>query len=356
MILGSSLLIIPAEFWHTYNNPREIAGGVHVSAAANSHARSSSLYPCGVRSTHSRWPYSPRHRYRPSTGIRWHRYVPTVNSRPPPPAASPPTLAEGVAGTVRSAGASATFGVIAASPGLPWETLWATLARWLESARGGTRTLLRPTGRVARALPFLAPLFSRIAGEDLLENPARARVHEAIAQEPGLSMQDVRDRAGIAWGTTVHHLARLEHHGLVVSVRDGGSRRYFPANTTAARYRRELSALAHPTTLALARAVAQSPGIDQKGLCAGLGLLNPAASKHLARLGRMGLVEAVPVGRSRRYQPTPRLADVLAQHDAVTQGIFTAEARTPAPAPALAVPHDPVTAARHLPLVDAPAA
>ena len=31
-------------------------------AAVNSHARSSSLYPCGVRSTHSRWPYSPRHR------------------------------------------------------------------------------------------------------------------------------------------------------------------------------------------------------------------------------------------------------------------------------------------------------
>jgi hypothetical protein len=43
MILGSPLVIMSAEFWHTYNNPLQITGGVHVSAARNSHVRDCSL-------------------------------------------------------------------------------------------------------------------------------------------------------------------------------------------------------------------------------------------------------------------------------------------------------------------------
>ncbi|MFO1533423.1 MAG: hypothetical protein ABR562_06985, partial [Thermoplasmatota archaeon] len=124
--------------------------------------------------------------------------------------------------------------------------------------------------------------------------------------------EDVRDRAGVAWGTTVHHLLRLERHGLVVSVRHGNHRRYFPANTTASRHRRELSALSHPTAHRIATFVAANPGTDQKGVCRGLDLRNPAASKHLSRFDALGLVQAEVVGRSRLYHPTELLQAVLA--------------------------------------------
>jgi DNA-binding MarR family transcriptional regulator len=169
-------------------------------------------------------------------------------------------------------------------------------------------------GRVARwlrVLPLLAPLFSRIEQDDVLHNPVRARIHEAIAAEPGLSLRDVSGRAGVAWGTTVFHLRRLERHGLVTSQASGGRRRFFPANSEASRQRAGLSALFHPTARRIAVLVHDEPGIDQKTLCQRLAIQNPSASKHLARFMALGLVLPRRNGRSCRYEPTPELASAV---------------------------------------------
>lgn len=265
----------------------------------------------------------------------------------PPPAAAPPTWDEAASQTGRNAAGAVALGAFAAVPALPWETLASAVSSWTAQARETLRPVLRPAGRFLKGLAFLVPLFSRVDGTRLLENPVRARIHDAVSQDPGISLQDVRDRAGIAWGTTVHHLARLERHGLVVSVRHGNHRRWFPVNTPAARQRRELTVLSHPTAHRIAAHVAATPGTDQKSLCAELGLQNPAASKHLARFERLGLIQSEPVGRSRRYQATDLLHAALS-----TLAGLGGMARTEPVALPAAQAHEP----RRTPLAELPEA
>lgn len=266
-------------------------------------------------------------------------------SAPPPPAVppapTPPDLPAAVAGATGSAAGAVAIGIAVAAPGMPWEGPWSAVSNWMAQVRESLRPAGRAVGRFLKALPFLVPLFSRVAPERLLENPVRARVHEAVSSDPGLSLQDVRDRSGIAWGTTVHHLARLERAGYLVSVRHGNHRRFFPANTPVSRSRRELSVLAHPTAHRVAAHVLAEPGTDQKSLCAALGLNNPAASKHLSRMERLGLVSVETVGRSRLYQPTDLLRTTLATMDTLG-GVRPGPAQVePAPVPA-PVPRAPL--------------
>jgi predicted transcriptional regulator len=108
----------------------------------------------------------------------------------------------------------------------------------------------------------------------------------------------------------VHHLRRLESHGLVVSKRQG-ERRYFIANTPAAAQRSAVAVVMHPTARRIAQLVRQQPGIDQTGICLALHLNNPAASKHLGHFEAQGLVVSQRAGRSRLYQPTGALHAAL---------------------------------------------
>jgi predicted transcriptional regulator len=168
-------------------------------------------------------------------------------------------------------------------------------------------------------------LFSRIERSRLMDNPARACIHEAITQEPGLSLTELAQRAGIAWGTAVHHLRRLEANGLIVS-KHLGQRRYFIANSPAAAQRSAVAVVMHPTARRIAHLVSQQPGIDQTGICAALHLNNPAASKHLGHFEEQGLVLSVRTGRNRTYHPTGGLHSALRLID-------------PAPASASAAAH-----------------
>jgi DNA-binding transcriptional ArsR family regulator len=165
--------------------------------------------------------------------------------------------------------------------------------------------------RLGLAAPFAARLFSRLDKPQVLEHPARARLLDLLASRPGLGTQELRHAAGLAWGTTVHHLRVLERHGLVIALHQGGRRLHFPAGSEAARHRTGIAALLHDTTRRVAEAVRAAPGIAQQDLCASLGLRAPAASKHLARLAQHGLVTVRAEGKSRRYEATHEMARVL---------------------------------------------
>lgn len=197
---------------------------------------------------------------------------------------------------------------------------------------------------LARALRFLGaglagaiPLFSRIERGGALDNPVRARVHDAIAQEPGLSLSDVAQRAGIAWGTAVHHLRRLESLGLVVSTRELAHHRFFIANTPAAAQRAAVVAVMHPTARRIAEYVTQRPGTDQAGLCQALGLNNPAASKHLGQFEARGLVLSQRSGRSRLYHATGGLHSVLQLLEPSRVAVTATPIATAAPRPMVVV-------------------
>ena len=157
----------------------------------------------------------------------------------------------------------------------------------------------------------LGHLFSRIQGPRVLEHQTRAHLNQIVAERPGLSQQELQVAAALAWGTTLHHLRRLERNGLIVSEVQGGRHRYFPANSEASRNRAGLALVSQPTAQRIALLVSQSPGRAQDEICQVLGLRGPAASKHLARFEKNGLVTVVRDGRHRRYNPTLQMHAVL---------------------------------------------
>lgn len=159
--------------------------------------------------------------------------------------------------------------------------------------------------------PFAGRLFSRIETPRVLDNPVRSRLNDLVAARPGATLEDLRAASGIAWGTAVHHLRRLEAHGLVVSTTTGARHRFFPANTAASKHRASLASLAQPTAQRIARAVHDAPGIGQDQLCRQLGLNGPAASKHLGRFASQGLVAVRADGRRRLYTATDELRAAL---------------------------------------------
>lgn len=156
-----------------------------------------------------------------------------------------------------------------------------------------------------------AALYSRITDDDLLENETRAKVTEFVEEHPGASIQDIQEAAGVAWGTAIYHLARLERHGKMVSLRDGNFRRYWVSGTTEARRREALAVLRTDVARQLALAVHRNPGIKQKELCEKIGIRNPVASKYLKRLAEQKLVRDEPQGRFRCYYPTQTMAKIL---------------------------------------------
>lgn len=194
-------------------------------------------------------------------------------------------------------------------------------------------------------------LFSRIERGSAMDNPVRARVQAALVQEPGLSLTQVGQRAGIAWGTTVHHLRRLESLGLVVSVRERSERRYFVANTPAALARTAMAVVMQPTARRIAEFVADRPGVDQAGICQALGVNNPSASKHLQRFEAQGLVLSQRVGRHRLYTATGGLQTALQILDPRANPGLVHMTSRPASAPGLGLgpqgSRRPLEVARH---------
>ena len=149
-------------------------------------------------------------------------------------------------------------------------------------------------------------LFSRIEDGDLASHPMRRQALDYISANPGATVQDVRRSLGIAWGTAVYHLGRLEKAGQVAVRHVGGHRGHWPLGQAPSR-----DALA-PTGQALARLVRERPGLSQLELAGLAGIGAPAACKQLRRLQQAGAVLAERAGRTVLYRPAERLDAMLA--------------------------------------------
>lgn len=163
------------------------------------------------------------------------------------------------------------------------------------------------------------PLFSRIAGHKILDNDVRNRVHEAVSENPGITIKQITETLAIGWGTAVYHLKRLEEERLIVSERHRQFRRFFRngggiVNDDKVAY----SELKHPTTQRLAAELLQRPGVGQKELCLAVGISAPLAHKYLARLEAAQLLTKQREWKSVRYFPTPRLGALLTPASAPT--------------------------------------
>lgn len=155
-------------------------------------------------------------------------------------------------------------------------------------------------------------LFSRIDGNRLLEHDVRRRIHACILANPGITITEIATSSGSGWGTTNHHVRRLERGGFIVSQRHRQYRRFYDAKGGLARDLRSASAeLIHPTSERIASEVVHHPGAAQQAVAQAAGVSAAVAHKYLGRLERAQLLTRERDAKWVRYFPTIRLKEML---------------------------------------------
>jgi len=150
----------------------------------------------------------------------------------------------------------------------------------------------------------------------------RDEVLRLVRDRPGLHHRALVQALGRGNGTVEHHVRALVRAGLVVSVKSGGRRRYFPAGTAGPEVL-AAAGFAHGMAAEVLRAVAPQ-GQPLSAVARQVRRSLSTTHYHVSRLQRAGLVQVARQGRVRLVRPT-----LLAERCRAWLGV-----RAGAPAPA----------------------
>lgn len=150
-------------------------------------------------------------------------------------------------------------------------------------------------------------LFSRIRKPGALDHPTRAEIHQALEQEPGLSIEELGDRTGVPRSTLSHHLRKLVDVGLVDRIQVNGRACHFVRRGIGRRERRARAVLKSERLREIVGYVASHPDADGRDVARALRLDEGTVSYHLNRLDRWGLVNRSSDGRRK----VVRLSDAM---------------------------------------------
>lgn len=161
-----------------------------------------------------------------------------------------------------------------------------------------------------KLLPFLAmvPGFSRIAKDELLEHERRARIHDAIRQNPGVRLGELSRLLDIPWGSCMHHLRKLRADRIIMFKQVGHHKCFFINGSGLSENEMQAASVLKGDTLqSVAAWIEQHPGTSLKDLALGLGISPPLAAFHVGKLETAGLVQKTRDGRSVQLHVATRL-------------------------------------------------
>lgn len=179
------------------------------------------------------------------------------------------------------------------------ETAWAgTVAA---SAAGATAAANYGLMEYLRRLGWLGagvPLFSRIAKDDILDHPLRSEIFEAIKASPGIHISALSRTVDAGWGTTIHHLRKLQEKELVAVRTVNNQKCYFHngGNITRSAWT-QIPELKHDTANKIAQYILSRPLSPVTSVSTDLGLSPSLVSHHVRKLERAGVVEKIRDGR-----------------------------------------------------------
>jgi predicted transcriptional regulator len=150
-------------------------------------------------------------------------------------------------------------------------------------------------GRV-KLLVALAPLYSKIRKEEVLDQFVRGQVFGYVQANPGDHYSSIRETLRLKNGTLAYHLRTLEREDFIFSRMDGIYRRYYPSGADPARVARKGNLKeTHSRMLEL---IESGPGITPKELAVRLGTSHQVASYHIRLLARRGRIRIETKGRN----------------------------------------------------------
>lgn len=134
---------------------------------------------------------------------------------------------------------------------------------------------------------------------------ARKRVYDLIWQYPGLHLRQLQRLAGLDLSLVEYHVNQLERQGVVVSMEQGGYRRFFPLASVehplTADDRRVLGLLRQAVPFGVVVLLLERGALPHKDIAAALRVSKPALTYHLKKLAAAGVVLRVPRGEQRGF-------------------------------------------------------
>ncbi|NIP36194.1 MAG: winged helix-turn-helix transcriptional regulator [Thermoplasmata archaeon] len=172
---------------------------------------------------------------------------------------------------------------------------------------GGTET-----GKV-KFFALMFPLFSRMKGEEVLDQFTRGQVYGLIRGNPGIHYSEIKRVLLIGNGTLAHHLSVLEREGFIKSRRKGINKLFYPARLGAKH--RELEGR-FPTGEEVGEGIRLSelqediidlvsgnPGITQSEIVTRLDVPKQTVSYNVGNLSSYGLLTVLREGNTTRLFP-----------------------------------------------------
>jgi len=205
---------------------------------------------------------------------------------------------------IRTAGRS-----IDAGAGIPSWVQYAALSASL-LAMAGTVVFLGTTELGIFAIfSFFAFLYSRIKGEEILDNFTRGQIKGYITANPGDHYNSIKQALELNNGTLAYHLKRLETERIIKSRTEGMYKRFYPYEMRVPEP--DGKALSEMQKLILER-VSETPGIAQKDIAGFLRVSGGTINYHMDALIKMGRIVRRRDGMKVRYYiPETSFTDVL---------------------------------------------
>lgn len=190
-------------------------------------------------------------------------------------------------------------GIAGARPDGMSEAAWAgTVATSAAGASAAANYGLFEWLRRAGWLGAGVPLFSRIAKDDILEHPLRAEIFDAIKASPGIHISALARTVDAGWGTTIHHLRKLQEKELVAVRMVNNQKCYFQNGGDVSRSAwTQLPELKNATANRIAQYILNRPLSPVTSVSDELGLSPSLVSHHVRKLERAGVVEKIRDGR-----------------------------------------------------------
>jgi DNA-binding transcriptional ArsR family regulator len=179
------------------------------------------------------------------------------------------------------------------------------------AAAGGAAWYTR-AWRYLKYAPGLAPLYTRISRDELLDHPARQQIYERIEADPGVHLSELSRELDVSWGTLLHHLRKLEKAELVTSDKANGKRCFFLPGQVSESRQEILPALENEKARRIAEFYVENPSASQTEAADELGYSAALVSYHLQKLEDAGVVTREREGRRQRVGVTQEARAVVA--------------------------------------------
>jgi predicted transcriptional regulator len=154
---------------------------------------------------------------------------------------------------------------------------------------------------------MIIPLYMRIKGSNVLDNFNRGRIYGYISMKPGCSFTELKKELAIINGGLAYHLIVLEKLGLIKSVRDINSKRFFISDVPA---RIKISQRLNTTGNLLIAKIKERENLSTINLARELKISRQRAHYNLRRLEKFGIVEHSKLGWHAKLDDLTELIEI----------------------------------------------